>query len=107
VAHLLGTINVRERCLFSGILAYSPYLHYPVTVLPFKEGYRYIVVPWSIARNVMEKLSEYPKDHFDAKSILTEALGPAVEVGQPSAQAPFSLMSSKLTPGYVTEDVSY
>ncbi|KAG8700137.1 hypothetical protein FRC09_006149 [Ceratobasidium sp. 395] len=76
-----------------------------LTVLPFKEGYKYIVVPWSIARNVQKKLFEYPSDHFDSKTILTKALGSAVNVRQSSAQRPLSLPKRQLTPGYVTKDL--
>ncbi|KAG8704480.1 hypothetical protein FRC08_002207 [Ceratobasidium sp. 394] len=75
-----------------------------LTVLPFKEGYKYIVVPWSIARNVTAKLHEHPSDHFDSKTILTKALGPAANIGQPSTQQTFSRPGPELTPGYVTKD---
>ncbi|CAE7188580.1 unnamed protein product [Rhizoctonia solani] len=77
----------------------------PVTVLPFKEGYTYIEVPWSIARNVKDKLYEYPKDHINAARILTEEFGFATDVDLPesSAQTPLSVPSG-LSPGYVTED---
>lgn len=76
-----------------------------LTVLPFKEGYKYINLPWSIARNVKDKLFEYPSDHFDAKTILTQALGPVTTANQPAAQQPLSLSKSQLTPGYVTHDL--
>ncbi|KAG8747937.1 hypothetical protein FRC10_010556 [Ceratobasidium sp. 414] len=75
-----------------------------LTVLPFKEGYKYIVVPWSIARNVRKRLHEYPSDHFDSKTILAKALSPLANIEQPSAQQPFSHPGPELTPGYVTKD---
>ncbi|KAJ1311134.1 hypothetical protein OPQ81_009635 [Rhizoctonia solani] len=76
-----------------------------LTVLPFKEGYSYIEVPWLIARNVKDKLYEYPKDHLNAARILAEEFGSYAEVNltQRSAQKPLSSPSS-LSPGYVTED---
>ncbi|KAG9128442.1 hypothetical protein FRC07_011199 [Ceratobasidium sp. 392] len=76
-----------------------------LTVLPFKEGYKYIVVPWSVAQNVSDKLHEYPSDHFDSSHILAKALGPAASTEPPSAQQPFSLPGRELTPGYVTKDL--
>ncbi|CUA73945.1 putative protein PB2B2,06c [Rhizoctonia solani] len=76
-----------------------------LTVLPFKEGYTYIEVPWSIARNVKDKLYEYPKDHVNAARILAEEFGSAADMSPPehSAQTPLSV-SSNLSPGYVTKD---
>ncbi|KDN36173.1 hypothetical protein RSAG8_11005, partial [Rhizoctonia solani AG-8 WAC10335] len=76
-----------------------------LTVLPFKEGYTYIEVPWLIARNVKDKLYEYPKDHINAARILAEEFGSTKEVNLPEhlAQTPLSI-SSSLSPGYVTED---
>ncbi|CAE6402940.1 unnamed protein product [Rhizoctonia solani] len=76
-----------------------------LTVLPFKEGYLYIEVPWSIAQNIKDKLYEYPKDHLNAARILTEKFGSTVDATLPEhlAQALLSAPSN-LSPGYVTED---
>ncbi|QRV76396.1 vacuolar protein [Ceratobasidium sp. AG-Ba] len=76
-----------------------------LTVLPFKDGYTYITLPWSIARNVKDKLFEYPSDHFDAKTILTQALGHLMPVDEPRDQQTFSLSEPEPTLGYVTDDL--
>ncbi|CAE6433787.1 unnamed protein product [Rhizoctonia solani] len=76
-----------------------------LTVLPFKEGYTYIEVPWLIARNVKDKLSEYPKDHINAARILADEFGSTPDVNQLEhlAQTPL-FTSSSLSPGHVTKD---
>ncbi|KAG8706988.1 hypothetical protein FRC11_007782 [Ceratobasidium sp. 423] len=76
-----------------------------LTVLPFKEGYWYIELPWLIARNVKDKLDEYPKDHLNAARILEEEFGSAADMSlsEDLTQKPLSV-SSSLSPGYVTND---
>ncbi|CAE6418803.1 unnamed protein product [Rhizoctonia solani] len=76
-----------------------------LTVLPFKDPYMYIEVPWSIAGSTKKKLDEYPKDHINAARFLTEKFGSSAYMNAPdrSSQAPFSV-SSDLSIGYVTRD---
>ncbi|CAE6423228.1 unnamed protein product [Rhizoctonia solani] len=76
-----------------------------LTVLPFKDPYMYIELPWSIARNVKKKLDEYPKDHLNAARFLTEKFGPFAYMNAPdrSSQTPLSV-SPDLSPGYVIKD---
>lgn len=75
-----------------------------VTVLPFKEGYKYVQVPWSIAQRVKSKMYEYPKDHLDTASILADEFGLDTRDEQDDQQL-LSISESGLTPGYVTDDV--
>ncbi|CAE6474889.1 unnamed protein product [Rhizoctonia solani] len=86
--------------IYRGVFTWNDQL----TVLPFKEGYTYIEVPWLIARNVKDKLFEYPKDHLNTARVLAEEPS-SIDVNQFEhlAQKPLST-SSSLSPGYVTKD---
>ncbi|KAB5589104.1 Vacuolar protein [Ceratobasidium theobromae] len=87
--------------IYRGLFTWNDQL----TVLPFKEGYRYIVVPWSIARNIEKKLYEYPPDHLDVPSLLEEEFGATIDAPRLDAvQQPLLAPPLSISPGYITLD---